>query len=642
MLSRNSEESLFQDGLMNMPIMGDDSVPDRKKVTPANQAVNSTNTSANDTVSAQDKLSLYGRWVEEGRFIGQVPEVLVAEEYTSGNSDFDLLVDSIVNKISGLVIGSVSHGVFKSKYKKIRSLNPLYRNFKTLATAGTELGLIFYNLRYLPMVLSTAIFSLAMGLFAIPYWLYREYYSKTPLEQRNVYTRVGPEGWSKYAKTFLVFGMYVGEVIGNFISFITRGDFLRNIAVYGAIGSFVAFIAGLIAVPLINKFYNNKLIGTKDAFRNNYVRSGITFGVALGSVIGFVIGTVAFPGLGSLAGMAMGAAFGSVIGGIALGVYGKKITNYLQRKWKVKENTDNSWDYATRNLSYLFGFIGAAIGFFVPVPGGALMGATLGTAVGGAVGWAAGFFVIRAARKTSATENIALTLPWTQRIANGTMLGSIVGAGLGFLIGLAGGPAGAVLGASLGYSLGATLGGLSYGLYDKSARKLLRHYFTGKTIPADEEPLLTYADLEDKTKTAVSTASVFPVSVAPVFQISIATSAPEKIETPRSGPELKEPLIASQPSSSPRITSLLLAKQNIASSPKRQPPRLLLRGKSLTVDTTNHVTLVHGSEEPIPNKFEISPLQAASHTVLFKPHAGRRSPINEIPEFTLSAITLEA
>jgi hypothetical protein len=626
-------EPSYQDEMLNMPLMGNQQT-DRPRPASEKQPNDQTNPPANDTVlSAQDKSNFYGRWIENGRFFGEVPEAIVAEEYTSGNSDFDLQADGMVDKFSGFIIGTGFHFLFRSKYKKVRSLNPLYRNFKTLATAGTELGLIFYNLRYLPMVLSTAIFSLAVGILAIPYWVYRQYYSKTPVDLRNVYTRVGPEGWSKYAKTFLVFGMYLGEVIGNFVSFVTRGDFLRNIAIYGAIGSFVTFLAGLIAVPLINKFFDKKLISTKDAFRNNYVRSGITFGVALGSAIGFVIGTVAFPGLGSLAGMAMGAAFGSVIGGISLGVYGKKITTYLQRKWKVKENTDNSWDYATRNMSYLFGFIGAAIGFVVPVPGGALVGATLGTAVGGAIGWAAGFFVIRAARIVSPEETKSKVLPWTQRIANGTMVGSMIGATVGFLLGLIGGPAGAVLGATIGYSLGATIGGLGYGLYDKTSRKLLRHYFMGKTINAEIEPLYVAPDVTLELPSPIDSPEVAAPAAAPIsptLAAATTTPAPEKIELPppsapvevTSAPDVLQP-------SSPKITAILLEQK--PTPPQRS--RIMKLKPELTIDTSMpHTRENHELESPIANKIKITTPQ----TVFFKSR-DHRTVVNDMPDFTLAA-----
>ena len=612
-------EPSFQDDMLNMPLMGNQQT-DRPKRASDKQSNDPTKPPANDTVlSAQDKSNFYGRWIEEGRFTGQVPEAIVAEVYTSGNPDFDLQLDIMVDKFGGFILGSTGHLIFKDKYKKIRSLNPLYRNFKTLATAGTELGLIFYNLRYLPMVLSTTIFSLALGILALPYWLYREYYSKTPLELRNVYSRVGPEGWSKYAKTFLVFGMYLGEVIGNFVSFAARGDFLRNIAIYGAIGSFATFIVGLIAVPLINKFFDKKLISTKDAFRNNYVRSGITFGVALGSAIGFVIGTVAFPGLGSLAGMAMGAAFGSVIGGISLGVFGKKITTLLQKHWKVSENTDNSWDYATRNMSYLVGFVGAAVGFLVPIPGGALVGITLGTAVGGAIGWAAGFFVIRAARKVLVEETRSKTLPWTQRIANGTMVGSMIGATIGFLFGLIGGPAGAVLGATIGYSLGATLGGLGYGLYDKASRKLLRHYLLGKTINAEVEPLMTTPDAA-----LVPTTEVALVSAPNSTILDTETSAPEIINVTPSVIALP---MAPQPSS-PRITSLLAEQQ------KNSPPQRS-RKPQLTIDT-KLLDQAAELETPMLNKAKITVPQ----TVFFKPREYHEA-FDDLPDYNLNAMPIE-
>jgi hypothetical protein len=613
MLSQTSELS-FQDDMLSMPDDTGDSplsFVNRRQVAPANQAEsqNITTTAPDPSLARRGQLDDFGRAIENSRFMGEIPEVIVAEEHTSGNDDFDLQVDMIVDKFGGLAIATAFYAIFKTKYKttsKVRSLNPVYRQGKTLATAGIELGLIIYNLGYLPMVLATAIFSLALGFVTLPYWVYRQYFPKKIKENDKVYSLIGSEGWSKYAKTFLVFGMYTGEVVGNIVSFVMRGDFLRNIAIYGAIGSFGTFIVGLIAVPFINKFFNNRLIAKKDTFRNNYVRSGITFGIALGSVIGFVIGTIAFPGLGSLAGMAMCAAFGSVIGGIALGIYGNKITAYLQKKWKVKDNTDNSWDYATRNSSYLFGFIGAAIGFFVPLPGGALVGAALGTAIGGVVGWAAGFIIIRAARKISLKEDPAKTLPWTQRIANGTMLGSMLGATVGFLIGLVGGPAGAVLGGTLGYSLGATLGGVGFGFYDKTARKLVRHLFMGTTIPAETAPLLSPSVLPQRT----------PVTTL------VSDSTPRA----NTAAELKPAPVTTI--SSPTMTNILL--QQNAPSPRRQKPKL-------TIDTTNHEKLVHKLEAPFKNVFVNTPPPA-----FFKPRQFHQSTLKEMPSFSVTAIELKA
>jgi hypothetical protein len=438
-----------------------------------------TKKSKDHKITNRDLLNFYSRWVEDSRFFGEVPEAIVADELATGDQAYDAQVNVMVDDFSGLVIATILHFIFKSHYKKVDSQNPLYRAFKTLATAGTQLGFVFADLRFLPQILSVALFSLVLGTLALPYWLYRRYFTNPETEYPNHDYRVGKEGWSKYAKTFLIFGLYLGEAVGNIVSFVFRGDYLRNIALFGAIGSVLAFLSGLIAVPLINKFYHKKLLSDKnDAFRNNYVRSGITFGVAVGSVIGFVLGSLLFPGMGSIAGMAVFAAFGSVIGGVTLGVYGENITLYIRKKWLVSEDTDNSWDYASRNSSYFFGFIGATIGFFIPVPGGSIVGAAIGTAIGSTVGWLAGFLVIHQARKISLEEHKAQSLPWTQRVANGTMVGSMVGATLGFVLGLAiAGPIGAVSGTALGFSSVAILGGLAYGLYDKTARTMLRLYY---------------------------------------------------------------------------------------------------------------------------------------------------------------------
>jgi hypothetical protein len=469
-----------------------------------------------DKLTDQDRLNFYGRWIENARFLGGFIALLVATLVPSEGVDYDAQFDAMVDKIGGVIIGTGMHFAFKNFYRKVRSLNPLYRNFKTLATLGTELGLLLVDLQILPQLLATSVFALGIGVLAIPYWLYREYFLKTPLHLRNKHFKTGIEGWSKYAKTFLVFGMYVGEVIGTVMALVVRGDFLRNIALFGAIGSVITFAVGIVAVPLINKFFSGALITQKDVFRNNYVRSGITLGIALGSAIGFVI----FPLLGPAVGMAIGAAFGSVIGGVVLGGFGYRITKYAQVNWHVKEDTDNSWDYATRNSSYLFGFLGAAIGFlFIPVPGGALMAAAIGSAVASAIGWGIGLFVIRQARRTSPEEHKATTLPWTQRIANGSMIGSIIGVSLGFCLGLIGGPAGAIMGATLGFSAGAIIGGLGYGLYDRKARELIIMFFQGRSCPPEvkleETTSLLHSEPDaEKAEAVVELGHVEPASSA--------------------------------------------------------------------------------------------------------------------------------
>jgi hypothetical protein len=553
-LTSQSTNDTHERGL-DTSLLSDESLPFTTPVGPEGTiSPTAKKTSKDSKTTHRDMLDCYGRLVEVSRFPGEVPEVIVSDELATGNKAYDAQVNAMVDNFSGLLIASILFFLFKSHYKKANSLNPLYRAFKTLASAGTQVGFVFTDLRVLPQLLSVAIFSLALGVLALPYWLYRYYFVDPEKEDPNHNYRLGNEGWSKYVKTFLVFGLYLGEVAGNFVAFVTRGDYLTNIALFGAIGSVVAMLTGLIAVPLINKFFNKKLVtAKKDNFRNNYVRSGITFGVAAGSVIGFVLGSLVFPGLGAIAGMAVFAAFGSVIGGVALGALGNRITSYLQKSWLVPKDTDNSWDYASRNSSYFFGFIGATIGFFVPVPGGSLVGAAIGTSIGSSIGWLAGFFILHQARKTSLQEHKAQSLPWTQRLANGTMVGSMVGATLGFALGFAiAGPVGALSGATLGFSGAAIVGGLAYGLYDKTAQTMLRLYFrylTRTTLPIEETPsivpttsstqviaqslaandnVIPDADEPDSVSSQVDYAEIIPVKTP-----DLETSKPYTVTIPR-------------------------------------------------------------------------------------------------------------
>jgi hypothetical protein len=511
-------------------------------------------------LTEQDRLNFFGRWIEIARFLGGLPALIVANIVHTHGKEYDDQLDGVADKIGGVVIGGLLHLAFQRYYKKIVSLNPLYRNFKTLAFAGTAIGIVVASLTALPMLLSTVVFSLGLASIAIPYKLLRDrYLVATPMDERNRYFKTGVEGWSKYGKTFLVYGMYVGELFGLIMGPLVRGgDLLRNIALFGAIGSVVSFLAGLIIIPIGNRFFNDMFISKdkedgskdKDSFRNNYVRSGITLGIAVGTIIGFI----AWPSAAILA-MTIGAAFGAVVGGIALGALGSGITKYIQDNWNVKEDTDNSWDYATRNSSYLFGFIGAAIGFFVPVPGGLLAGGAIGTTIGGVavgaalagaticgavasvIGWGLGLAVIRAARITARLERKAETLPWTQRIAFGSMYGSMLGATLGFTMGLIGGPALATMGGTLGFSAGAMVGGLTFGLWDDRSRELIRLYLRGETYRTPYEILeeehwldLTNIDLDDPNATPSPDAA--PAAAVRVSPLPITPAAATVTELP--------------------------------------------------------------------------------------------------------------
>jgi hypothetical protein len=596
-------------------------------------------------LTPQDRFNFFGRWIENARFLGMLLAAIAdfvfrqhADDPDHLDKDFENQLDGVVDKIGGVAIGAVMHFFVKGYYRVLVSLNPLYRNFKTLATAGLEVGIVAANVASIPMLLSTTIFSLGFGLIAIPYWLLRDYFlnGKVPIHERNRYFKTGIEGWSKYAKTFLVYGMYLGELFGTGIAYAMRWDLARNIALFGAIGSVATFAAGLVIVPFMNWYFKDKFIAPKlrdengniikdeegrdlydrDYFRNNYVRSGITLGIAIGTILGFL----AWPSAAGIA-MTVGAAFGGVIGGIALGALGARVTLYIQQNWNVKKDTDNSWDYATRNSSYLFGFIGAAIGFFIPMPGGVVAGAALGSSISGAalgtalvgaticgavasvIGWGLGLLVVRQARVTCEKEQKADTLPWTQRIAFGSMYGSMLGATLGFCMGMILGPAGATMGGTLGFSGGAILGGFSFGLWDNTSRNLIWHFLHGKTFIVVEEG-------KDEVKT--------PLKQSPeqgCEQTSENGNKPAATASPAASPTTAAATVKTPPA--PIVSEVRTETSILAPA---------------AVTTTSNIITTLGTKKPPPLKFgspRLTALIRASSGELNKNHVSEVTPVEK-------------
>jgi hypothetical protein len=434
------------------------------------------------------------RWYDDQRFVGGLAQMASAEaDYNRTHEDTDsnvvsaeTQVETLIGSGVGLVMGTILHWMLRKRYPNKRSLNPIFRTFKTLACTGATFGSMIGYLLPLPKnsqkIASTIladIFSFVFGLVSLPYWLVREYVLTTPMEERNKYARTGAEGWSKYGKTLLVFGVALGQALGALHSCLAGTDLMTSIAIGGGISGVAAFFSGLILIPLVNRFCGNAFITDKNTFRNNYVRSGIVAGSSLGSAIGFIMGTVLFPGLGSLAGMAIGGAIGSLIGGVVVGVNGKKISKKIHPDSfgftpEASKDNENSWDYVTRSTAYMGASLGAVIGFFVPVPGGALVGAALGAAIGATVGWVSGFGVLKAARAINPVETPANSLPWTQRVATGSNVFSVVGGIVGCIAGFCLlGPVGALLGAALGFAIGGVVGsivGIFYDPKDKQAK----------------------------------------------------------------------------------------------------------------------------------------------------------------------------
>lgn len=391
-----------------------------------------------------------------------------------------------------------------------KSLNPLYRSFKTLACTGLVVGMLLANLIPLPSSgrkFLTPIISdvccIFFGIFAIPYWLVRQYILRINPEVNETYSKLGVEGWSKYNKMFLVWATSLGQFTGYIYSLVVRAPLSASMNIAGGIVGAAAVALGFIMVPAINKI--SELLGygkilqlnsnDKHRFSTNYVRSGITLGTALGFVLGGPVGS----------------AIGGVLGGLLLGVTGHRITSYIQRNWlAATTETENRWDYPTRTTSFAGASFGCLIGFFLPIPGGAL----LGSALGGAIGWFAGLPAVWLPRKIQPVEEKSTTLPWSQRVATEVnrfaMIGMIIGAVIGFV---AGGPGGAVAGGTLGGAIGGVIGTIRGVLYGKEARAVMKKViFPEPPPPPPQAPEVAPV----LTPTPSPTPQPAPTPIAPV------------------------------------------------------------------------------------------------------------------------------
>ncbi|HVE44175.1 MAG TPA: hypothetical protein VNC84_03460 [Gammaproteobacteria bacterium] len=418
--------------------------------------------------------------------------------------DEDVQLAMILSNTIGLCIALSFHLLAKDKlYKEQSRHNPLYRNMKTLANLGLMAATIvtfFVPLpapfkKFLTMLIAN-IFSLVFGLLAVPYWVFRSYYY-TEEEQKadNEYAVLGLEGWSKYAKTALVVGMQLGLIIGACIVFagsVSMSALLPTMGIAGAIAGVSLFFITIVVVPVINYFFDGALIlrkkdsggkePDKNRFRNNYPRSGITFGLGIGPIIGYLIGATLLPGINIMALMILSGAICALLGGAILSVCGYRINKYFHSKDGNANNcynSDNSFDYATRSTSYVmsygFGFIGCLLGLLLPVPGGLLASVALFTAVGSVAGWFGGLGIITMARRYRKEETTdTADLPWTQRIACGANVGAIVGAAVAVTFCMI------VIGpfvleaATLGAAVGGFLGGIGGGFMGETTRDIAK------------------------------------------------------------------------------------------------------------------------------------------------------------------------
>ncbi len=486
----------------------------RNELLRESNSINDPDVITNNNVSLQIAYSV--RYVEltrpiAGAFLGGIDYEL-AQFTNLTNSNLILVGNTIGNCIAWLVGEQIIHRlcVYFTLYTETNSKNPLFRNFKTLASLGVSLGTICATLSTTSMDLKIAITiysasaSFILGLSAFVFRWYRQSLPLLPENKKNTDAQVGTEGWSKYSKIALVFGASIGQSIGAYLSYVGGCDATTswgNITIYGAIAATISFFVAVILVPIVNYLTRDQadetargiwVTNNREIFNTNYIRTGMTLGVAIGTILGGLLGPALFSGLSASLGIAIGAGFFSIISGLGLGLYGYKLSLYLQKNWGLSVNSDNSWSYASRNTSYVFGFIGSAVACIL-CPGAALLqSAAIGSSISGLVGWFAGLGVIWKARQVEPDEEKtkATGLPWTQRIAIGASRGSTIGAFVGLILGLcSGGSLGLVGWISLASALGGISGSIIEGTADPVAQNLISKAFHGDSntpIPGDD------------------------------------------------------------------------------------------------------------------------------------------------------------
>lgn len=498
---------------------------------PSNQEQDGDNPSKQE--QELDKENLFTRFFElipyTSRLARAIADWFFKESVTDQNQvevENELEAGVLIGNASGFIIAGILRYLTKKYYKGGKTVpNPFYRAFKTLSSAvGVPLGnILSYCLSSIPVLNSfpdmqkfisnvlVDIVTIAVGLLTIPYWIINQLFNKKAAKEQEknpkpaiILARVGEsDGWSKYAKAAFIYGTFWGQVILAVGVGIAREALTSaKLLVGGAIGGLASFILSVFLVPLVNKLTlktvsdNTKPGKTvklgffmrqdKEDFRTNYVRSAANLGLALGGCIGAIIGTYLLPGPGTMVGLTLGSAIGGLIVGTLGGVYGSRVLKYIHRKFKMDRDTDNSIDFTTRSCSYLFGFLGSAVGIicalWCPLPGlsGLLLaaaGSAIGGAVGSLIGWGAGVAIPKIARTRQPKEVLVKkldqpVLSWTQRVgygSNAASVGLMLGFGLGFALIMAFGwpVTSAVIGAMICSNVCGFVGGVIGGFYKR-------------------------------------------------------------------------------------------------------------------------------------------------------------------------------
>jgi hypothetical protein len=387
----------------------------------------------------------------------------VSNKHNPSVDNADAFVTQAAGVISGLFGYLVARGLIASnhiKYPHKKSLNPFYRSYKTLSIFFQMIGSValipvFFVSKFsqrLDMGFSSAFVGI-FGVFATSGMLWAQRYFKCcqPDDNRTLF-KIGPDGWAKFVRTALYWGMCIGGVFGYW--FFIHGGYFNNLntaVMYtGAWGGIVCSVLSFIAIPTFNYFFkdkNNKpLLGfyaqddegkmrERNRYRDNYFRVGITIGVAIGAAALFIGGTLyGFPTEDMLGYVALGGSAGGAIGGVCSSLLGSTIT-----AWVKRDNTANPWDFILANTATLFGYLGISLGtlagLFIPFPGGALGGMALGSIVGKAAGNILGL-AIGSCWNSSREEEETEQGPWTQRMLLAANRYAVIGAALGFTMGI--------------------------------------------------------------------------------------------------------------------------------------------------------------------------------------------------------------
>lgn len=512
---------------------------------------------------------------------------------------------SIIGNGAGFILGWLIHILsmrfgWYAKYANDKSKNPFFRALKTSMVIGLMSGGLIANLlplpesgkQFLSIVIANSV-CVFFGLFvAAPYCLIRSMLKIDPeanAKESNFIT--GKESWSKFEKTAQVGGLSLGQIGGAIYSHCVKAPLTTSILIGSEIAGLASVVIGIITVPLINRFFGNALKSDPNdpnCFRNNYVRSGMTFATAVASGIGFFVG-------GPI-GATIGGAIGNFIGGVLFGILGSKISSYTQQKWNVYTKTENPWDYATRSTASYSAGIGSIIGFFLPIPFGMLAGGF----IGGAIGWLIALPIIRAAaaKRTGPTEEKSPTLSWNERLGNGGKKGLILGGLAGLLLAAVGGPVGIVAGIGLGAAIGSTVLG---------AFEVLR----GRKKPTAETPS--------------------PVVATPSVERFTEKSAPIPIPNPRLARRNHEIRDISSPSSlptpAPNNLAIVEKKEEFAGSTTAITLKNLMSIKK--TDTKQTVETRPLKEECISNEDDEKPTVKKSATL------PRRERFTHVTQFNL-------